>query len=187
MRIPRLALACCLTAGALHSAEVRAGFGVFNAAPRGADLLLDWRAEGSPWSFGFRHVQWQDTSRDPFTHRALSDTLETRTGPLVTYRFRPRARGSWYLAAALYRWTKEERSLLGGDAGRAAATAPAVGGGYTRTLGRGGFFWNAGMLLSPGTRLDTRTSTSSEEDRGTFDLLLQAGFRFGIPGRDRNH
>lgn len=177
MRSRPIALACALAVLPARSGEFRAGAGVFFLARDGVDLLVSYRPDRSAWVFGYRHVQWTDVSRDPFTDRRLSDTRETRTGPLVQWLFRPEQRGSWYLAGSLYRWTKREHSEFGGDTNQAATTAPSLGGGYTHMVGRG-LFWNAGMLLSPGARLHTRTSTGSEDDSGAFDILIQMGFRF---------
>ena len=176
-RILFLASALALAAGRLHGGEFQAAAGLFFLVPEGADVTVAYRPDRSPWSFGLRYVQWRDTSHDIFTGRSLSHTRETRTGPLVSYRFRPQAPGGAYLAVSLYRWTKRETSLVGGDSGTAATTSPAFGGGYSHAMGRHGF-WNVGMLLSPGTRLDTHTSTGSEQDSGTFDVLALMGVRF---------
>jgi hypothetical protein len=177
MQTRRLTVTLLLATSPALAGEVRLGLGVFALAPKGADLQLDYRAKAGAWSFGFRHVQWMDTFHDPFTGRALSETTESRTGPLVTYFFQPQGRGSWYLEGAVYRWRKTEKSLVFGDSNTATTTAPAFGGGYTHAIGRW-FFWNTGALLSPGTKLKTATSTGSEEDSGTFDIQLQVGVRF---------
>jgi hypothetical protein len=174
MRVPILALV--LASFPLPAGDVQVGAGVFLAAREGSDFMVTLRP-GGPWSFGYRYVRWLDVSHDPFTERSLSNTTETRSGPVVTYRFRPEARGSWYLRGALYRYTKEEKSLVYGDTSRSGTTAPAVGGGYTGALGRW-FYWDLGMLLSPGGRLNTQTSTGSEQDSGLFDVVAQVGFRF---------
>lgn len=157
--------------------EFRAGAGLFMLAPKGTDLQVGYQVGRSPWVLGFRHAQWTDTFHDPFTGRALSDTTTSLTGPCLSYLFRPDARGSWYLEGTLYRWRKRETSLVFGDSHTDATTAPAFGGGYTHAIGRW-FYWNAGLVLSPGTKLNTQTSTGSEEDSGTFDFQIQVGVRF---------
>jgi len=177
MRTRPLLLLLSLGAVTLWSGDTRLGVGVFTFANQGMDLQASFRPTGSAWTFGFRHVQWMDTFHDPFTGRALSETTETRTGPVVTYLFRPEARGSWYLGGAVYRWAKAEKSLAYGDTSRVSTTAPLVGGGYTRAFGSH-FFWNTGIFLGPGKTLKTQTSTGSEEDSGVFDIQVQAGLRF---------
>ncbi len=177
MRFSRLAFAFALGVTPALGGEFQVGLGLFALAPHGADVQISYRAAGSPWSFGFRHVQWMDTFHDPFTGHALSETTEARTGPLVTYRFHPQAPGSWYLGGAVYQWSKRERSLVFGDSNRDSTTAPLIGGGYTRSLGTW-FYWNAGLFLGPGKTVRTKTSTGSEEDSGVFDIQLQMGVRF---------
>ncbi len=177
MRTRPLLLLLPLGAVTLWSGDTRLGVGVFTFANQGLDLQASFRPTGSPWTFGVRHVQWMDTFRDPFTGRSLSETTETRSGPVVTYLFRPEARGSWYLGGAVYRWAKAEKSLVFGDTSRVSTTAPLVGGGYTGALGSH-FYWNAGIFLGPGRTLKTQTSTGTEEDSGFFDLQAQAGLRF---------
>ncbi|HEX4845918.1 MAG TPA: hypothetical protein VFV26_06825 [Geothrix sp.] len=161
----------------LRAQDLRAGVGVFLFADRGLDFQLAYRPAHSHWQFGYRHVQWMDTFNDPFTGRALTETTESKSGPLVTYLFRPESPGSWYLGGAVYRWSKREKSLITGEVGRDATTAPFIGGGYTRTLGRHAYF-NLGLYLSPGAQVSTRTSVSSEDDSGGFDIQIQMGVRF---------
>lgn len=176
MRIPFLALLLC--AGSLAQAQsFRIAAGVFSLVPKGADVLLAYRPGTGPWMFGIRHVQWEDTFHDWFTGRALSKTLEQRTGPVAFYLFRPQARGSWYLEGAVFRYAKRERSLAIDDTSEATKVAPAFGGGYMRSFSTYGF-WHLGMVLSPGVTLETRTSTGSEEDHGLFDIQAQVGLRF---------
>jgi hypothetical protein len=161
----------------LQAQDFRAGVGVFLVADQGQDFQISFRPASSHWQFGYRYVQWRDHFNDPFTGRRLTETTEARTGPLVDYLFRPESPGTWYLGGAVYRWSKREESLMTGEVSRAATTAPFIGGGYTRTLGRHAYF-NLGLYLSPGAKLSTRTSVSSEDDSGAFDIQLQIGVRF---------
>ncbi|WP_257306409.1 hypothetical protein [Geothrix campi] len=161
----------------LQAQDFRAGVGVFLVADQGQDFQISFRPASSHWQFGYRHVQWRDHFNDPFTGRRLTETTEARTGPLVDYLFRPESPGTWYLGGAVYRWSKREESLMTGEVSRAATTAPFIGGGYTRTLGRHAYF-NLGLYLSPGAKISTRTSVSSEDDSGAFDIQLQIGARF---------
>ena len=112
MRLGPIVLACTLAVLPARSGEFRAGAGLFFLARDGVDLLVTYQPDRSPWVFGYRHVQWTDVFHDPFTDRRLSDTRETRSGPVVLWLFRPGERGSWYLAGSLYRWTKREHSEL---------------------------------------------------------------------------
>lgn len=180
----RSALAVLLSASGFAQApaegvrpfEVRLSAGLFLAAPGGQDFALQARLARSPWLVGVRRVAWTDRFNDPFTGRHLTDTEETRTGPTVDYLFRPEARGTWLLGGAVYRCTKQETSLVTGEVGRDATTAAFLGGGYLWT-GRW-FTFRLGAYLSPGTTLRTRTSVSSEDDSGLFDIQIQVGVRF---------
>ncbi len=161
----------------LRAQEVRVGLGVFTFAKSGVDLQADLRPKLSHWQVGFKYVHWIDTSRDPFTDRVLTETSQTRVGPFVNYLFRPDASGSWYLGGAVLRWSKAEQARFTGEVGRASITSPYLGGGFTGTMGRH-FFYNVGLTLSPGARLTTQTSVSSETDSGGFDIQILTGFRF---------
>jgi hypothetical protein len=177
-RLSRLQPVILLLGSALLQAQdFRVGAGVFLLADQGQDFQISFRPASSHWQFSYRHVQWRDHFNDPFTGRRLTETTETRTGPLVDYLFSPQSPGSWYLGGAVLRWSKREESLLTGEVDRVATTAPFIGGGYARTLGRHVYF-NLGLYLSPGTRLSTRTSVSSEDDSGAFDIQIQLGARF---------
>jgi len=171
-------IALSLGSPLLQAQEFRAGIGVFLLADQGMDFQIGFHHPAlNHWRFGYRHVQWRDTFHDPYTGRALTKTTEGRTGPLVDYLFRPDSRGTWYLGGAVMRWSKREESLMTGEVSRAATTAPFIGGGYTRALGSH-VYYNLGMYLSPGARLSTRTSVSSEDDSGAFDIQIQMGVRF---------
>ena len=161
----------------LRAQEFRLGLGVFTVAKNGLDLQADIRPKASHWQAGFKYVHWKDTSKDPFTGRVLTETTQTRVGPFVNYLFHPEASGTWYLGGSVLRWSKEELALLTNEVGRASTTSPYVGGGYTGTLGRH-FYYNLGLTLSPGARLNTQTSVSSEQDSGAFDIQAQVGLRF---------
>ena len=176
-QVPAWPIALLLGLPPLHAQTFRVGLGVFLLADRGQDIQISFRPASSPWQFGYRHVQWRDHFNDPFTGHRLTETTEARTGPLVEYLFRPQSPGSWYLGGAVFRWSKREESLITGEISRAATTAPFIGGGYARTLGRHAYF-NLGLYLSPGTKLSTRTSVSSEDDGGAFDIQIQFGVRF---------
>ncbi|WP_257311853.1 hypothetical protein [Geothrix fuzhouensis] len=170
-------LALSMGATMLQAQEFRAGIGVFLLADQGQDFQISFRPASSAWQFGYRHVQWRDHFNDPFTGRRLTETTETRSGPLVAYLLRPGSPGTWYLGGAVFRWSKREASLVTGEVSRAATTAPFLGGGYTRTLGRHAYF-NLGLYLSPGAKVSTKTSVSSEDDSGAFDIQIQIGARF---------
>ena len=65
-----------------------------------------------------------------------------------------------------------------GEVGTGSTTAPFFGGGYTGSIGRASFYYNAGLFISPGAKVNTSTSVSSEEDSGGFDVQLQLGVAF---------
>jgi hypothetical protein len=161
----------------LRAQEIRVGLGVFALAPNGLDLQADFRPKQSRWQAGIKYVRWTDTFKDPFTGHALTETTETKVGPLVNYLFRPEGSGSWYVGGSVLRWSKEERSNYTGEVGKASTTSPYLGGGFTGTMGRH-FFYNFGMTISPGAKLNTKTSVSSEQDSGGFDFQILVGARF---------
>jgi hypothetical protein len=157
--------------------EVRLGLGVFNLAPGGADAQVQYRLPGRPWLVGLRFAQWTDRAHDPFTGRALTDTRETRAGATLDYLFQPDRSFSWTVGVSLLRWAKAEKSLMTGEVGRDARTAPCVGGGIMGTLGPHACY-QVGIYLAPGVSLHTRTSVSSEDDSGGFDIRAGVGLRF---------
>jgi hypothetical protein len=106
-RFPLLGLVLLLLGPTpLQGQDVRVGAGVFLLADQGQDFQVSFRPASSHWRFGYRHVQWRDTFNDPFTGRRLTETTETRSGPLVDYLFSPQSPGSWYLGGAVLRWSK---------------------------------------------------------------------------------
>lgn len=166
------ALALALGASAARAGEVSASLGVFTLA-RGLDLQLGYRADGSPWQLGYRFVRWTETFE--FRGTELTDTTTTMTGPLVNYLFSPGAQRSWYVGAALYKWSQEEESLRTGTTGKDSRVAPFFGGGYRGVLG-GRWYFNLGLYLSP-SKLTTRTADSMEEKTGA-DVQVQLGIAF---------
>ncbi len=161
----------------LQAQEFRAGVGLFTLGKDGLDLQADFRPKLSHWQAGIKYVHWMDTSRDPFTGRKLTETTQTKAGPFVNYLFRPDSWGTWYLGGSVLRWSKEEKSMYTGEVGKASTTSPYLGGGFTGTMGRH-FFYNMGLTLSPGAKLNTQTSVSSEQDSGGFDFQILVGARF---------
>ena len=161
----------------LHAAQFKVGIGIFTLAENGADIQIDYRPEQSQWQYGYKYTRWTDTFHDPFTGRALTKTTETMTGPNASYLFSPESPGTWYLGVELLRWSSTEVSLITGEAGSDSTTAPFFGGGYMASLGKP-FYYNLGFFLSPGAKLTTRTSVSSEESSGGFDIRIQLGIAF---------
>jgi hypothetical protein len=155
--------------------EVRVGAGVF-CLFGGPDLHVQARLGQSPWMWGYRYVQYTDISRDPFTDRKLTETEQTMVGPTVAYLFRPQALGTWVLGGAVLRWSRREKAFFTGEIDRASTTGVFVGGGYMWSWKV--FYCQLGLYLSPGTRLKTSTSVSSEESSGAFDIHIQVGCRF---------
>jgi hypothetical protein len=171
------ALALALAASPLWAGQVMVGVGVFTLVEDGVDLQLSYRPERSHFMYGYKYTRWTDRFDDPFTGRGLTKTTSTLTGPTVSYLFRPEWRGTAYLGVSLLRWSKTERSLITGEAGSDSTTAPFFGGGFTGRMGEY-FYYNVGLFLSPGAKLSTKTSVSSEEDSGGFDVQLHLGMAF---------
>ncbi|HJV23659.1 MAG TPA: hypothetical protein VJ570_13235 [Holophagaceae bacterium] len=157
--------------------EFAVGVGPLFFAMGGADVEVTLQPAGSRWLYGFKHVQFTDKARDPFTGRELTETRQTLTGPTVTFVFRPGRGFSGMLGGSVLRWTKREESLMTGEVGRDSTTALFVGGGFTGTMGSH-FYYRVGIYLAPGAQLKTHTSVSSEEDSGGIDAQLHLGFRF---------
>ncbi len=153
------------------------GIGVFVLAEDGLDFQFGFRPDQSHWQYGWRLVRWTDTSEDPFTGRDLTTSTETKTGPFVNYLFTIDGQGSFYLGVAVLQWSRTEKSLMTGESDSASTTALFGGGGYQTRLSSL-FYFNIGILLSPGTSLSTKTSVSSEETSGAFDVQLQLGVAF---------
>ncbi len=172
MLIP--ALAAALQAAPVHAGEFRAGLGAFVFS--GFDVQLGYRPDHSHWLYGYRYLRIEGEGHDPFTNRTLTNSTETLNGPVVTYLFGPEEPSSWYAAAAVYRWSLEERASATGEVGSDSRTAAFVGGGYTGKLGQS-LYYNAGLLVSFGSQLHARTSVSSSDTKG-IDVLLQAGIAF---------
>lgn len=167
-----LLLVCILPA---RGAEYVLGAG---AVGRGIGARFYVHLDESPWRFGWEYGRAPaHTSDDPFTGRPLTREVESSTGPFFQYQLKPSARRGWYLGASLLRWSRKETSLTQGDSSTASTTDLYFGGGYLVRLG-GHVLFNAGMLIAPGARLTTKTSTSSTEDSGAFDLQFTVDVAF---------
>ncbi len=140
------------------------------------DVLVAVKPPGSHWRFGFTYQRYTNVFRDPFTGRRLSETLDTRMGPLAVYVWRPQAVFSPMAGGALFHCTKQETSLVTGEAARDATTGPFLGGGFGGC--KGAFTYALGIYLGPGLKLKTQTSTGSEEDSGIIYGQLHIGVRF---------
>jgi len=170
-------LILALAASPLQAGQFLMAMGALTLAEDGVDLQLGYRPDQSHWVYGYRYVRWTDTSRDPFFGRALTKSTTTMSGPSASYLFRPESRGSWYVGASILKVSRTERALLTGEEGRDSTTALFFGGGFMGSFGKSGFY-NLGLLLSPGTKLVTRTSVSSEEETGLLDAQAQIGLSF---------
>lgn len=171
-------LGAVLAVPGVRAGELTLGVGVFTFAPDGVDLQAGYRADNSPWLFGFRYVRWTDTFEDPFTGRELTDTTETKTGPLVYYLFRPQGTWSPYVGLSVLNWTSKEKLLRTGETSTDSTTTPYFGGGIMGRIGSSVFHYNAGIFLSPWAKLHTQTAESSEDSSGGFDIQLQLGIVF---------
>jgi hypothetical protein len=176
-RILMPALFLALAASPLRADGLRLGVGPFTLLEDGSDFQLSFRPEQSRFAFGYRYVRWTEKSEDPFTGRGLTKSTSTKAGPFASYLFRPEWRGTAYVGVSLLRWSRTERSLITGEAGSDSTIAPFFGGGFTGRMGEY-FYYNVGLFLSPGAKLVTRTSVSSEEDTGAFDIQLHLGIAF---------
>jgi len=165
-------IAPALALAPAQAGEVSAAIGIFTLSD-GLDLQVGYRPEQSRWQFGYRFVRW--TEGFEFGGSKLTDTTTTKTGPLINYYFRPEARGSWYVGAALLHWTQEEKSTRTGTRDKDSKLAPFLGGGYRGKLG-GSVYYNLGLFLSP-AELKTSTADSTEETTGA-DVQVQLGIAF---------
>ncbi len=161
-----------------NAAGIQIGVGVFALAKNGADIQVTYRQPQSHFQVGYKYARWTDVFHDPFTGRALTETTQSLSGPLVNYLLHPEADGSYYFGVSLLNWSRTEKALLiTTPPGSASTTDLYFGGGYTKYLGQFGYY-NLGMYLSPTAKLYTQTAVSSEESSGGFDIQIQVGFAF---------
>jgi hypothetical protein len=160
----------------VEAGEISLGLGPLLLSDNGADFHMSYRADHSPWEFGYRYVRYSESSDDPFGG-TLSESTTTMRGPTLFYLFRPDAPGSWFAGVAVLKAERVERSLLVNEEARDSKNALFFGGGYRGQWGSHGFF-RLGMLVSPGTELNTKTSVTSTEESGLGDVYAQIGLRF---------
>lgn len=161
-----------------NAQELQVGVGVFALAKNGVDIQVAYRQPHSHYQFGYKHVQWTDVFHDPFTGRALTETTQSLSGPLVNYLLHPESDGTYYFGISLLKWSRTEKALLiTTPPGSGATTDFYFGGGYTKHLGQFGYY-NLGMYLSPTAKLYTQTAVSSEDSSGGFDIQIQVGLAF---------
>jgi hypothetical protein len=163
-----------LPAATAHAEEFRIGLGIFNFAG-GPDFQVNYRPNNSHWQLGYRHNRWIESFEDPFSGMDLSENTTTMTGPIVCYLLNIESSKTYYLGASLLRWSSTEESLRTGESDTESVVAPFFGGGYTRRLGKSGYF-NLGAFIS-GAELKTETNVSGTETTG-LDLQLQMGIVF---------
>lgn len=157
---------------------IRVAVGLFSLAKDGADIQINFRPAQSHYQFGYKYTRWTDVFHDPFTGRALTETTQSMSGPILNYLFHPESDSSYYIGASLLNWSRTEKALLiTTPAGSASTTDLYFGGGYTGSIGEFGYY-NLGMYLSPSAKLNTQTTVSSEESSGGFDIQIQAGLAF---------
>lgn len=142
----------------------------------GQDVAVAVKPPGMRWRFGFAYQRFTTTFRDPFTDRALTETVDSLAGPTAVFAWRPQAAFSPLVGGALFRCTKAERSLVTGEVGRDSATGLFLGGGIGGVVKA--FTYTVGIYLAPGMKLQTRTSVSSEEDSGAIYGQLHLGVCF---------
>lgn len=175
--IAPLVFALVLSAAPARAADYLIGLGVFNFVPDGVDVQLSIHPGQSHWMYAVKYTRWSEEFDDPFTGHQLTRSTTTMSGPVMYYLFTAEMNGTYYLGLSLLRWSRTETSLVTGESGSDSVIAPFFGGGYMVKMGKT-FFFNAGLFLSPGTKLNTSTSVSSEESSGGFDIQLQLGFIF---------
>ena len=163
--------------GVSKGPEFSLGVGPITLAQGGVDVQAEVGFGDRRWLWGFKHVRFTTTGKDPFTGRELTRTREALTGPTVTYVFRPGRGFSWMLGGSVLRWTTRVESLITGEVDRDATTAAFIGGGITGAMGDH-FYYRVGLYLAPGARLQTSTSVSSDEDSGGIDAILHLGVKF---------
>ena len=175
--ISLVAFAAALQAAPAQAGEFSVGLGPFFLSDSGADFHLAYRATQSHWRFGYRYLQYTETDEDPFFGTDLTESKTTMHGPTLAYLFTPESRGSWYVSGAVMKAKRVERALLVNEEARDSATGAFFGGGYLGFIGQSGY-WQVGLTLSPGTKLETRTSASSTEESGLADFTAHIGIRF---------
>lgn len=146
----------------------------------GLDFRVFYRQIDSPWVFGLRYLDIEDD----FVNESVvgapedsSDKLHTQTyGIYFDYLFNTQANtGSFYLTGALFKTTQTLKCYSESDSD--SAFAPYFGGGWRGSLGDH-FGYDIGLLLSPFVKLETATSTCSNESSGAFDIDLGLIIKF---------
>ena len=142
----------------------------------GADIHFYYRPSGSPWSYGWRYLEFED---DFFINVLDLDDSDRETqrvaGPFVRYLVTPERNQSFYLSGALYRVTQKIECELGDD--EDSASGLFMGGGLMVGL-KGTVGYNVGLMFAPGLSLDSQTPDCSSETDGYIDANLSIGFRF---------
>lgn len=171
------AWALILLASPVSAQEFRIGVGAFVFVEDGVDLQFSYRPQDSHWQYGYRYVSYTYFRYSPFSDRILTRSTETKTGPIVNYLFRPELNDSWYLGVTWLNWSRKETSLFTLETDNQSTGSLYFGGGYMSSLGKS-FYWNTGIFLSPGAKLKTQTSVSSETSSGSVDIQIQLGYKF---------
>lgn len=170
-------LMTALAALPVQAGEISLGIGPLLLSESGADFHITFRADASPWEFGYRYARYSESTDDPFFGGTLTESTTTMQGPTLFYLLKPEAKGTWFVGAAVLKAERVERALLVNEEAHASKNAFFFGGGYLGQWGQNGFFRLA-MLASPGTKLNTKTSASSTEESGLADIYAQIGLRF---------
>lgn len=155
--------------------RVGVGLGIFTLAGY-QDFQIIYHPDHSHWLYGYRYISGTERFEDPWTGNPLTDTTDTKSGPMVFYLFNNEADKTFYLGASLFKWSLTDTSLVTGESDTDSTVAPFFGGGYFGWLGTQGYY-NIGVFLGLGAKLTTQTSVSTEEDEGV-DLQMQIGIAF---------
>ncbi|MDH4093334.1 MAG: hypothetical protein OEV81_00940 [Betaproteobacteria bacterium] len=170
-------LLTALAAMPAQAGEISLGIGPLVLSEDGADFHISYRADASHWEFGYRYSRYSESTDDPYFGGTLTESTTTMQGPTLFYQFKPEANGTWFVGAAVLKAERVERALLVNEEAHASKNAFFFGGGYLGRWGRYGFY-RLGMLVSPGAKLNTKTSASSTEESGLADIYAQIGLRF---------
>lgn len=180
--LPGLLLCCTLAANATaqESAESETGVSVGALVFLGPDFRLYHREADSPILIGLRYIDITDDFINEGAAGLPNDSSDksytTRTGIYMDYLFnRYSYDDAYYLSAALFQTTKEIKCY--GETDDDSKAGLYFGGGYRGSFGKH-FGYTIGMLFSPFTSFDLKTTQCSSKENGDFDLNASITYTF---------
>lgn len=157
--------------------NVNLGIGVLTLI--GLDLRLLMRKGHSPLAVGVRYLNIKDDfvneSAAGLPNNASDKLYTQRAGLEVNYLFRPQSNHSFYVSGGLFVTTETLKCDTESDSESSAA--PFVGGGYQGHWLKG-FGYQLGLLFSPFSSTNLKTTNCESQESGDFDVNASLVFSF---------